>query len=158
MGRRMGQGGQEGRLGEADAAARVRGFTSPMGGGADLLMVGPEQTDEQGLREAVRQRGSVRVRGDDSADGEEVGSWLRISKQFRKGSSPKLDFRVTEFSEVRGSNLSRSNPSRRLRPWGASLPPIRARTPSCSGASARSVVNVLGAAHVLLEEGLGGGK
>jgi hypothetical protein len=29
---------------------------------------------------------------------------------------------------------------------------------SCSGASARSVVNVLGAAHVLLEEGLGGGK
>jgi hypothetical protein len=29
---------------------------------------------------------------------------------------------------------------------------------SCSAASARSVVNVLGAAHVLLEEGLGGGK
>jgi hypothetical protein len=29
---------------------------------------------------------------------------------------------------------------------------------SCSAASARSVVNVLGAAHVLLEEGTGGGK
>jgi hypothetical protein len=29
---------------------------------------------------------------------------------------------------------------------------------SCSAASARSVVNVLGAAHVLPEEGTGGGK
>ncbi|CAA9390763.1 MAG: hypothetical protein AVDCRST_MAG03-508, partial [uncultured Rubrobacteraceae bacterium] len=32
--------------------------------------------DEQGPREAVRQRASVRVRGDDPADGEEVGTRL----------------------------------------------------------------------------------
>ena len=60
-------------------------------------MVGTEQEDEQGLRAAVRQRGSVRLRSDDPADGEEVGPWLRISKQFRKVNSPKLDFRFTEF-------------------------------------------------------------
>jgi len=36
-----------------------------------------------GLREAVRQRRSVRrVRSHDSSDGEEAGTWLRISKQF----------------------------------------------------------------------------
>ncbi|CAA9383328.1 MAG: Transposase, partial [uncultured Rubrobacteraceae bacterium] len=44
--------------------------------GADLLVVGAEQEDEQGLREAVRQRGSVRLRGHDPADGEEVGTGL----------------------------------------------------------------------------------
>ena len=82
MGRGMGQGGQEGELAEAHAAARVGGFASSMGGGADLFVVGPEQEEEQGLREAVRQRGSVRLHGHDSADGEEVGPWLRISKQF----------------------------------------------------------------------------
>ncbi len=40
-----------------------------------------EQTDEQGLREAVHQRRSVHLRDHDSADGEAVGSWLRISRQ-----------------------------------------------------------------------------
>src|SRR5215210_9470291 len=97
----MGQGGQEGRLAEAHAAARVRGSASEVGGGEDLLVAGPEQEDEQGLREAVRQRGSVRLRGHDTFDGEEVSPCLRISKQFRKKNSPKLDFRFTEFSEVR---------------------------------------------------------
>jgi hypothetical protein len=47
----------------------------------------------------VRQRGSVRVRGHDSADGEEVGKRLRISKQFRKGYS--ANFACRGFSEVR---------------------------------------------------------
>jgi hypothetical protein len=42
----MGQGGQEGRLAEAHAAARVRGSASEAGGGEDLLVAGPEQEDE----------------------------------------------------------------------------------------------------------------
>ena len=57
MGRGMGQGGQEGELAEAHAAARVRGFASSMGGGADLFVVGPEQEDE--LRDYERLRASA---------------------------------------------------------------------------------------------------
>src|SRR5829696_187812 len=94
----MGQGGQEDRLAEADAAARVRAPTEEVGGGEDLLLALSEQEDEQGLREAVRQRGGVRVRRDDKAYGEAPGPCLRISKQFRKGNSPK--FVGTEFLEV----------------------------------------------------------
>jgi transposase len=82
VGRRVGQGGQEGRLAEADAAARVRGPASQVGGRANLLVALSEQEDEQRLRAAVRQRGSVRLRGHDTSDGEQVGSCLRISKQF----------------------------------------------------------------------------
>jgi hypothetical protein len=52
------------------------------GSGKDLLVALSEQEDEQGLREAVRQRGSVRLRGNDTSHGEEIGPCLRISKQF----------------------------------------------------------------------------
>src|SRR5215217_5354333 len=75
LGTAMGQGGQEDRLAEADAASAV-------GGGAHLLLVRAEQEDEQGLREALRERGGVRLRGNDTAHGEAIGTWLRISKQF----------------------------------------------------------------------------
>src|SRR5215216_873823 len=82
LGTAMGQGGQEDRLAEADAAAGVRGSASAVGGGAHLLLVRAEQEDEQGLREALRERGGVRLRGNDTAHGEAIGTWLRISKQF----------------------------------------------------------------------------
>ena len=82
LGAGMGQVGQEGRLAKADAAARVGGFAEEVGGGADLLLAGPEQEDEQGLRALVRERGSVRLRGHDSTDGEASGSCLRLSRQF----------------------------------------------------------------------------
>src|SRR5215216_4549721 len=82
LGTGMGQGGQEDRLAEADAAAGVRGSASAVGGRAHLLLVRAEQEDEQGLREALRQRGSFRLRGNDTAHGEAIGTWLRISKQF----------------------------------------------------------------------------
>jgi transposase len=49
LGRRVGQGGREGGLAEAHAAQRLQGVTSQMGGGKDLLLVGPESSDEQGL-------------------------------------------------------------------------------------------------------------
>src|SRR5215204_4287965 len=90
LGTGMGQGGQEDRLAEADAAAGVRGSASAVGGGAHLLLVRAEQEDEQGLREALRERGGLRLRGNDTAHGEATGTWLRISKQFRKRSSPKF--------------------------------------------------------------------
>src|SRR5215204_5631924 len=104
LGTGMGQGGQEDRLAEADAAAGVRGSASAVGGGAHLLLVRAEQEDEQGLREALRERGGLRLRGNDTAHGEATGTWLRISKQFRKGYSPK--FAGTAFSEVRRWPLS----------------------------------------------------
>jgi putative transposase len=83
LGTGMGQGGKEDRLGETHAAARVCGFASQVGGGEDLLLAKPEQEDEQGLREAVRQRRSVHLRCHDSSDGEASGPCLRISKQFQ---------------------------------------------------------------------------
>src|SRR5215212_8461501 len=82
LGTGMGQGGQEDRLAKADAAAGVRGSASAVGGGAHLLLALSEQEAEQGLREAVCERGGVHLRRDDPFDGEEAGSWLRISKQF----------------------------------------------------------------------------
>src|SRR5215210_2900952 len=86
----MGQGGQEGRLASADAAARVRAFASQVGGGEDLLLALSEPSYEQGLRAALRKRRSVHLRGHDTADGEEAGTSLRISKQFRKVYSQKF--------------------------------------------------------------------
>ena len=46
MGRGMGKGGQEDRLAKAPAAARIRGSTSQVGGGANLLLALSEQEDE----------------------------------------------------------------------------------------------------------------
>src|SRR4051812_35578293 len=94
----MGQGGPKDRLAKSDAAARIRGSAPQVGGREDLLMAGPEQEDEQGLRATVRQCRGVHLRGDDTADGEAIGTCLRLSKQFRKGNSPK--FGLTEFLEV----------------------------------------------------------
>jgi hypothetical protein len=67
--------------------ARVRGLTPQVGGGEDFLVVISESEDEQGVREAVRQRRSVHLCGHGPSAGEEVGSCLRIIKQFRKGSA-----------------------------------------------------------------------
>jgi hypothetical protein len=47
----------------------------------------------------VLKRAGVDLCGHDLADGEEVGTWLRISKQFRKGCS--RNFAGTAFYEVR---------------------------------------------------------
>src|SRR5215218_5359999 len=44
----------------------------------------------QGLREVMHHRGGARLRGDDAAHGEVVGSCLGFIKQFHKDSSQKL--------------------------------------------------------------------
>src|SRR5215211_4937810 len=128
----MGQGGQEeDRLAEADAAAGVRGSASAMGGGAHLLLVGAEQEDEQRLREAVRKRGGVHLRRDDPFDGKAPSPWLRISKQFQKGNSRKLDFRVAPFPETGfpskdlKSCYARSRPTRRRATSSTPLPRLK---------------------------------
>src|SRR5215212_606399 len=73
----MGQGGQKDRLAKADAAARIRGSAPAVGGGEDLLLALSEQEDEQGLREAMCERGGVHLRCDDPFDGEAPCPWLR---------------------------------------------------------------------------------
>jgi hypothetical protein len=82
MGAGVGKRGLKDRLAEAYAAQRLSSVTPEVGGRANLLLVGPEQEDEQGLREAMRQCRSVRLRSHDSADGEAPGPCLRISRQF----------------------------------------------------------------------------
>src|SRR5215211_549913 len=82
LGAGVGQGGQADRLEKAHAAARLCGPTSQVGGGEDVFVALSEQADEQGLREVVRERGGLRLRGDDPVNGEAVSPFLRISKQF----------------------------------------------------------------------------
>ncbi len=69
---------------------------------AHLLLALSEQTDEQGLREVVCERRSVRVHGYDPADGEEVGPCLRISKQFRKENFRKFRYEILHNSGPMG--------------------------------------------------------
>jgi hypothetical protein len=70
-----------------------------MGARANLLLALSEQEDEQGLREALRQCTSVRLRSHGSADGEAPGLCLRISRQFLED----------EFSEVRRIQVASLN-------------------------------------------------
>ena len=61
----------------------VRPAASSLGGGAYLLLDRPQPTDEQGLREAHRDQRSVHLRGDEPPDGEEIGSLMRVFRQFQ---------------------------------------------------------------------------
>src|ERR671916_236895 len=97
MDRGVGQGRREGRLAEAHAAEGLSGIAKEVCSGADILLVGPQQTDEQGLRNAVRQRRNVRLRSHDSSNGEAVGTCLRVSRQFLErlsGNSKVAPFRA----------------------------------------------------------------
>ena len=51
-------------------------------GGAKFLVAGPEQEDEQRLREAAGELGGVHLRGDDAPDGEAVGPLVRLFGRF----------------------------------------------------------------------------
>src|ERR671914_2486911 len=69
--------GRGGRLGEVDATEGVRSAASQVGGGTLFRLDLPQQEDEQGLREAMCERRSVRVRCDDSPHDEAARSSLR---------------------------------------------------------------------------------
>jgi hypothetical protein len=53
-----------------------------MGGGADVFLDRPEQKDEQRLRAAAGERRSLYLCSDESPDGEEIGSLVRLFGQF----------------------------------------------------------------------------
>ena len=83
MGKGVGQRGSGHRLGEVHAGERPQALLAEeMDSGADLLLVGTEQEDEQRLREAAGDRRSLHLRGDEPPDGEEIGSLMRVFRQF----------------------------------------------------------------------------
>jgi hypothetical protein len=89
--------GQKSQLAQADAATRLRGIAEALGSRAHLFLAGPEQKDEQGLREVVRNKRSVRLCSDDASDGEAIGSCISFSKQFLErlsGNSKVAPFRA----------------------------------------------------------------
>ena len=61
-----------------------------MDSGAHLRLALSEQEDEQRLREAAGERRSFHLRGDESLDGEEIGSLMRVFRQFLARSSTKF--------------------------------------------------------------------
>jgi hypothetical protein len=91
MGCGMGQRGRGGGLAEAYAPRRLRGTPEEVGGRANAVMDRSEQEDEQRLREAVCERGSVGVRLHDPPHGEAARSCLRTFHTVSEGL----------FSEVR---------------------------------------------------------
>src|SRR5215208_5341474 len=86
----MGQREPSAGLGEVYAPQRLSGGASSVGGGADAVMDRPEQEDEQGLREVMCERRSVRVRCHDSPHDEAARPCLRTFHTASEG----------EFSEV----------------------------------------------------------
>src|SRR5829696_7333073 len=54
-----------------------------MGRGEDLRLALPEQEDEQRLRAAAGERGGLHLRGDEPPDGEEIGTLMRVFRQFQ---------------------------------------------------------------------------
>jgi transposase len=79
-------------------------FAEEVGGGAHVLVVGPEQEAERRLRAAARDRRSLHLRGDEPPDGEAFGPLMRVFGQFHRevrilGISRKFAFKG--FSEVR---------------------------------------------------------
>ncbi len=79
---RVGQRRSSHRPREALRAAEVRRSASAMGGRADLFVVGPEPPYEQGLRALGCHERGVRLRGDESLDGEALGSLMRLLGPF----------------------------------------------------------------------------
>src|SRR3712207_6413827 len=84
LGQGVGQGGRGARLAQAHAAARVRRPTTSLGGGEDVCLDRPEQEDEQGLRATAGDRRSLHLHGDESPDGEEISTLMRLFGQFHK--------------------------------------------------------------------------
>src|SRR5215213_6022382 len=109
----LGQGvyqrrGEDG-LGEVHASVGLPGAASKVGGGEDDSLDRPEQEDEQGLRTSTGERRSLHLRGDESPHAQAFGSLMRLFGQSQKKNSQKLNFRFTEFLEVRNAKLRLCN-------------------------------------------------
>jgi hypothetical protein len=86
VGNRVIQRGCSDRSGGAlFGAKKGRGSASPVGGRADLFLAGTKQADEQGLRDSFGcHELGVRLRGDESRDGQAFGSLMTLFIQSRK--------------------------------------------------------------------------
>ena len=93
MGAAVGQRGCHCRLREIVTSARIHRSAAPLGGGAHVCLAFAQPAHEQGLREAVRDERGVRLRGDDSADGEAVGPCLGLFGQSHMRRSRKFALR-----------------------------------------------------------------
>jgi hypothetical protein len=83
MGEGVEQRGSGHGFGEAYAGERASALlVEEMDSGANLLMALPEQEDEQRLREAAGKRRSLYLRSYEPPDGEEIGSLMRLFRQF----------------------------------------------------------------------------
>ena len=91
----MGQGGQGSELVEIDAATRLAGFATKMGGRDNVRLDLSQPSNGEGLREVVRHRRGIRLRGDDAAYAEAVGTCVGVSRQSLE----------QEFSEVRAAPI-----------------------------------------------------
>jgi transposase len=85
LGTRMGKGRHRGGLAEVDAGEGFSGLAEKVGGGAYHCVDLPQQEDGQRLREIVRNRGGLCLRGDDAADGEAIGPCVGVSRQSLEG-------------------------------------------------------------------------
>src|SRR5215203_6017423 len=80
----MGQRGGSHRHEEVHVPQRSKALLAEeMDRRTHLLMVGTEQEDEQGLREAARELGSFHLRGYEPPDGEAIGPLMRLFRQFQ---------------------------------------------------------------------------
>ena len=71
------------------AASGLHGFGEEVGGGEDVRVAGAEQEDEQGLRKAAGDRRGVRLRGDESLDGQAVGPLVSLFRRFLRRRCPR---------------------------------------------------------------------
>jgi hypothetical protein len=72
---------------EATSTAGIPGPPPSEGGGALLAMDLSQQEEEQGLREALHERRSVRICCDDTPHGKAIGSCLILFQTVSIGSS-----------------------------------------------------------------------
>jgi hypothetical protein len=84
MGQRVGQSGSGARSEEVLTPEGTQAVpAAALGGGEDVFLAFSEQEDEQRLREAARDGRSPNLRGYEPPDGEEIGSRMRVFKQFQ---------------------------------------------------------------------------
>ena len=131
MGERVGQRGSSDRPREALGAAEIWRSASAVGGGAYLLLVGTEPPYEQGLRTVSRDERGVRLRGDESLDGEAFSSHMRLFRQFQVGILGTSHIGV--LGSLVQANRANRAPSRAPMPTATAMlclwtcPPLRAR-------------------------------
>jgi hypothetical protein len=85
MGEGVEQRGNSHVFGEVYAAERPEALPAEeVDSGAHVLLALSEQEAEQGLREAAGELGSLHLRSDESPDGDAIGPFMRLFRQFQE--------------------------------------------------------------------------